>query len=144
MSDAFLLGAGFSKAVSNVMPTMHELYMSLEDLIGRADGFTYDAYEYTAGDAEALLSYYAIASPQDDMVGVIRKRRVTELIEIGIGAFISSRESEGASVGFNPQGSRLVSKWHDDRSQVLTTNYDSIVERLSGDVEYVVGNHSYK
>ena len=144
MSDAFLLGAGFSKAVSNTMPTMNELYESLEDLIGKTDGFTRDAYDYASGDAEALLSYYAIAGPQDDRVEVMRKRRITALIEIEIGGVISSRESKGASLGFNPLGSRLVSKWHDDTSHVLTTNYDSIVERLSGNVEYVIGKHSYK
>ena len=59
MSDAFLLGAGFSKAICNKMPTMNELYELLEPLIDKADGFTREAYEYASGDAEALLSYYA-------------------------------------------------------------------------------------
>ncbi len=63
MNDAFLLGAGFSKAIARTMPTMPELYAKLEPLIGTADGFTRGAYDYAAGNVETLLSYYAVPSP---------------------------------------------------------------------------------
>ena len=143
MSDAFLLGAGFSKAICNKMPTMNELYELLEPLIGKADGFTREAYEYASGDAEALLSYYAIAGPQDDMIEVLRKRRITALIELGIGAVICEREIEGVRHGLNPRGATLISKWHEDKSHILTTNYDSIVERLAAQTKYTIGDNNY-
>ena len=92
MSDVFLLGAGFSKAIAKTMPTMRELYAELEGLIGTADGFTRDAYDYADGNVETLLSYYAIPSPHDDMVEALRKRRVTALLELGIGEFLRVRE----------------------------------------------------
>ena len=130
MADVFLLGAGFSKAIARTMPTMAELYQLLEPLIGTADGFTRDAYEYAGGNVETLLSYYAIPGPHDDMVEVLRKRRVAALIEIGIGALLQQREEAQVKEGLNSAGIPLVSTWHRRRAHVLTTNYDLLVERL--------------
>ena len=133
MNDVFLLGAGFSKAIAKTMPTMPELYAELRPLIGTADGFTRDAYEYADGSVETLLSYYAIPSPHDDMVEVLRKRRVTALLEIGIGEFLQDCEEQAVSEGLNPRGIGLVSRWDKNKSHILTTNYDTIVERLLDD-----------
>ena len=140
--DTFLLGAGFSRAICKTMPAMKELYVLLEPLIGAADGFTREAYEYASGNVETLLSYYAVPSPHDDQVELLRKQRVTALLEIGIGALLQQRESEGASHGLNPSGSKLVSKWHDQRSHVLTTNYDTLVERIAADKMYTTASGS--
>ena len=130
MADVFLLGAGFSKAVARTMPTMAELYELLEPLIGTADGFTRDAYDYAAGNVETLLSYYAIPSPHDEMIEVLRKRRVAALIETEIGTLLQQREEEQAEKGLNAAGAPLVATWHKRRAHVLTTNYDLLVERL--------------
>ena len=117
------------------MPTMLELYSLLEPLIGTADGFSREAYEYAAGNVETLLSYYAIPNPHDDDVELLRKQRVTRLLEIGIGAVIQDREERGATDGLNPQGARLVAQWHKNRCHVLTTNYDTLVERIAEEFE---------
>ena len=45
MGDTFLLGAGFSKAVCQTMPTMKELFQLLEPLIDTEDGFNREAYD---------------------------------------------------------------------------------------------------
>ncbi len=140
MSDAFLLGAGFSKAICRTMPTMKELYEFLEPLIGTADGFSRAAYEYASGNVETLLSYYAIPNPHDDTVELLRKQRVTTLLEIGIGELLQVREREGAEHGLNPNGIKLVSKWHVQQSHILTTNYDTLVERLAAAKEYTTVN----
>ncbi|MYC07531.1 MAG: hypothetical protein F4X57_10225 [Chloroflexi bacterium] len=131
LTDTFLLGAGFSKAVSNQMPTMKELYNLLEGLIGQADGFNREVYEYASGNAETLLSYYAIPGPHDDPVEALRKRRVTALIEIGIGETIRNKETRAELSGLNPSANILLEKWHQDRSHILTTNYDTLVERIA-------------
>ena len=75
MRDAFLLGAGFSKAIWPQMPTMNELFQRLEPLIEHVDGFSKEVYDYARGNVETLLSYYAIPSPCDDHIEVLRKRR---------------------------------------------------------------------
>ena len=131
MSDTFLLGAGFSKAICPNMPVMRELYKLLEGLIGVTDGFSRDAYEYADGNVETLLSYYAIPSPHDHPIEALRKQRVTALLEIAIGGTLSNLETLGVDHGLNPLGYKLVTKWHEQRSHVLTTNYDTLVEKLA-------------
>ena len=140
MADAFLLGAGFSKALHNVMPSMNELYDLLEVLVNIPQGIPKEAYDYAAGNAEALLSYFALPAPQDDIVDVFQKKRLTELIERGIGESISEREIEAVSLGLNTNGGKLVSKWHENKCHVLTTNYDSLVETLAGSTQSGAGN----
>ena len=136
MSDTFLLGAGFSKAICETMPTMRELYKLLEPLSGTEDGFSREAYEYASGNVETLLSYYAIPSPHDDTVEVLLKQRVTALLEKRIGELLQRLEEEGAEHGLNCNGKKLVSQWHEQRSHVLTTNYDTLVERIAEQVGY--------
>lgn len=131
MSDTFLLGAGFSKAICKTMPTMKELFGFMEPLIGQADGFSREAYEYASGNVETLLSYYAIPNPHDDSIEQLRKQRVTALIELGIGELLRVRENEGAQQGLNHNAEELLVKWHEDRSHILTTNYDTLVERVA-------------
>jgi hypothetical protein len=133
MGDTFLLGAGFSKAVCQTMPTMKELFQLLEPLIDTADGFNREAYDYASGNVETLLTYYAIPSPSDDPIEVFRKRRVTALLEQKIGSVLQCRERTLASdaSGFK-LGEKLVGKWMEERSHVLTTNYDTLVEQLTG------------
>ena len=130
-TDVFLLGAGFSKAVCKAMPTMSELYDLLGHLAGSPDGFSSSAYEYASGNVETLLSYYAIPSPHDDGPELLRKRRVTTLLEIEIGRLLHDREEGGLVGGLNPNAERLIVKWHKARSHILTTNYDTLVERIA-------------
>ena len=136
MSDTFLLGAGFSKAICETMPTMRELYKLLEPLSGTEDGFSREAYEYASGNVETLLSYYAIPGPHDDTVEVLLKQRVTALLENRIGELLQSLEEEGAEQGLNSSGKQLVSQWHEQRCHILTTNYDTLVERIAEQVGY--------
>ena len=133
MRDAFLLGAGFSKAVYPKMPTMKGLFKALEPLIGEVDGFSQEAYQYSAGNVEMLLSYYAIPSPCDDHIEVLRKRTVTAFLEQQIGSVLQfeERTTQLDTPGIK-HGSKLVEKWMEQQSHVLTANYDTLVENLAG------------
>ena len=139
MTDVFLLGAGFSRAVCSTMPTMRDLYDLLEPTVNDPDGPSREAYDYASGNAETLLSYYAIPSPQDDRIQLLRKRQVTAYLEDKIGEIISEKEEEGATLGLNPRVRRLLSKWHEEKTHVLTTNYDTIIERLAAEGKYPTG-----
>ena len=133
MGDAFLLGAGFSRAICSKMPTMKKLFKALEPLIGEEDGFSREAYDYAAGNVETLLSYYAIPSPSDDHIEVLRKRTVTALLEQAIGSALQfeERASQLDAAGIK-LGAKLVDKWMGQKSHVLTANYDTLVENLAG------------
>ena len=136
MTDAFLLGAGFSKAIASSMPAMTELYDDLKQLVHLKDGITNEEYDYAADNVESLLTHFAIRSPHDDDVEALRKQRITILIEHTIGDDIRQTEDLAASEGLNPRGNNLILKWHEDRSHVLTTNYDTIVERIADGSEH--------
>ena len=131
MTDVFLLGAGFSKAVCKAMPTMMELFDRLGHWVGSPGWFSKEAYEYASGNVEALLSYYAIPSPQDDPPELLHKKRVTALLEKEIGTLLRDCENKGATDGLNPNAERLLVKWHQERTHILTTNYDTLVERIA-------------
>ena len=130
MSDAFLIGAGFSKAVCPRMPTMKQLYECLKDCAADSDGIAEEEYAYAAGDVEGLLSYFAITAPQDDLAEVLRKRRITYILGDRIGSIVAELEQQGHDEGFNSKRFDLARKWHEDKCHILTTNYDTVVERM--------------
>ena len=131
--DAFLLGAGFSKAVFQDMPTMSELFKQLKPLVGIDGGVSREAYQYADGNVETLLSYYAVPNPSDDHVEVLRKRIVAARLEQRIGSVLECRERHVDRRDTNMKlGEKLVDKWYEQGSHVLTSNYDTLVERLSG------------
>ncbi len=135
MRDAFLLGAGFSKAVFPDMPTMNQLFEQLEPLVGKEDGVSREVYEYASGNVETLLSYYAVPNPSDDDIAVLRKRIVTERLEQQIGSILQCRERQMDRLASTPStalGKRLVDEWGNRRCHVLTANYDTLVEQLTG------------
>ena len=132
MSDTFLLGAGFSRAISAKMPTMKDLFDELKPLVGQEEGFSAEAYKYAAGNVETLLSYYAIRSPSDDSIEVLRKQRVAEILVRKIAEHLWVQEELADQEGLNTKGVKLVDKWHKERSHVLTANYDMLVERMDG------------
>lgn len=121
------------------MPAMTELYDDLKQLVDLKDGITDEEYDYAAGNVEILLSHFAIRSPHDDEVETLRKQRITILIENTIGESIRQTEDLEASKGLNPRGKDLILKWHDDRTHVITTNYDTIVERIADGSEHSLG-----
>ena len=141
MTDAFLLGAGFSKAICPEMPTMGELYCYLGRLVDDTHGISQEVYEFANGNAETLLSYYAIPSPHDHHTDVLQKRLVAFQIENAIGDYLLELEEANASViETNANGTNLVEAWHQRHSHVLTTNYDTLVERLAGNFAYSTTN----
>jgi len=136
MKDAFLLGAGFSQAIHKKMPTMNELFEQLEPLVGVENGVSAEAYEYARRFAkvETLLSYYAVPNPADDHVEVLRKRIVTRRLEERIGSVLQCRERRLDRLALTSSmalGQRLVDKWMEQNSHVLTANYDTVVEQLA-------------
>ena len=123
------------------MPTMQELYNHLEHLVEEVDGISREAYEYANGNAETLLSYYAIPSPHDQHTEVLRKQLVAFQLENAIGDFLQEREAAGSDViaGDSP-ATNLIRKWDELQSQVLTTNYDTLVERIAASIERPASN----
>ncbi len=115
---------------------MDELFVQLKPLVGTEDGISHEAYEYArkSGKVETLLSYYAVPNPSDDHIDALRKRIVTARLEQRIGSVIQCREGPMdplAPSGSTELGQKLVDKWMEQESHVLTANYDTLVEQLA-------------
>lgn len=124
--DTYLLGAGFSKAIFDSMPTMWDLGQEV------IEGLSLDEDTLTpfGDDVEAWLSHLSGSQPWNtedvDLANrsmfVRASKMVTKVIEQKTPK-LSTLDSERKEVLL-----RLVSEWSVNQSSVLTFNYDLIVE----------------
>lgn len=122
VQEVVILGAGFSKALDDVMPTADQLGREAMRRAGVPD-----LSQATEGWFERWLSRRA--EPQPDLSAADNARynetflRVVEAIHV----LLSERELQ---VTTPPMWlARLTSAWHFRRSTVVTFNYDTLVER---------------
>ena len=142
MQKLFILGTGFSKAVSCKMPTMKELGEHLESKIkmlsdgdrihGIYKGLSPDPKN---PDCERLLTYLFQAMPWKSPAEV--KRDKAAFIEISslIVDYIIDCEEEAFEKNPEPWTAQFVEYLHNEQSTVATFNYDTVLERLSSDLE---------
>ncbi len=135
--DAYLLGAGFSKAVHASMPLMNQLGpVVLKRLRLREEELT-----PFRGDVEMWLSYLSDRQPWDtEDVGLTNRGRfvrasgaVRDAVKEASPASWDELSSEGRDVLF-----RLAHHWAEQKAAVLTFNYDLIVEMA---LQREVGNY---
>ena len=146
MRDLFILGAGFSKAISQDMPTMQELGAQVLDNLEKLGLRVPDELHNLGNDIELWMTYLSQAQPwlQDDEVYLnlatarqIRKQ-IKEIIDI--------RTAQSAPPDWLKC---LIRSWHDRRANVLTLNYDILVERatrelpLTDKIERILAQQMY-
>jgi hypothetical protein len=145
VTDVFVLGAGFSRAVGDPMPLTADLGLRVLDgqkSIHRSratshsdvcDGLSCD-YPLLAGgrhpdDFEAWLT--SLAEPQPYLFGPENDRRKALFEELAglIDVQIKFAEAQVLS-GSEPPAwlTSLVDVWHRSKANVLTFNYDTIIE----------------
>lgn len=125
-SEIFILGAGFSKAVSPHMPTLRELQStvlkSLSVPAGDLDPFNQDL--------EQWMSYLSIDQPwlsdQDNM----RNRALFEDASLSVHASIDAAEKQVLQNPYPIWLLRLVWFWCRTQAHVVTFNYDLLIERM--------------
>jgi hypothetical protein len=126
--EVFILGAGFSKAISDAMPLTDDLGNEAlqrdHERLGRSDR----KLTFAGGQFESWLSRRAEPQPYLSASADMQNRaifaRTTELI-----AQILDERVERALVNSMPIWlGELISIWHLRRSNVLTFNYDTLIE----------------
>lgn len=124
--DAFILGAGFSRAISEEMPLLAELGEQVLNLLGP------NAPEVLPNlppaDFENWLSFLAEDDPwlrEDERLG---NRSVFLQISRLLCDLISARESATRQDAPPDWLRMLVARWHEDEAAVITFNYDTLVE----------------
>ncbi len=126
MSDVFVLGAGFSKAINAAMPVLAGLGNRVIKDLGdqRLDA----GKDLAVDNLEDWLSYLAQDQPwlseAENLLNRATFLRVTPLLRRAIGEAETTTRAEPPP----PWLKQLVARWHRDRSTVLTLNYDTLVE----------------
>jgi hypothetical protein len=134
MRDVFLLGAGFSKAISSEMPTLHELSEAVS--LPRAEG---SAPAENEADFEAALTILAEdqpwLTPADNLMNRARFLEASR----DIAGNLASMQAK--ALGRPPPDwlLDLVKWWIAKGATVATTNYDVLVERAFTHVNIDVG-----
>lgn len=127
MSDVFLLGAGFSKAVSDSMPLLCELS---SDLRKRLD--LPKALSELGNNVEFWLTYLSQPHPWLPESANLRSRAL--FLEFGqhIGDVLNERTRAALGCECPDWLKKLVSWWHEHHVDVITLNYDTLIERAAG------------
>ena len=129
MTDVFVLGAGFSRAVNGAMPTLRELSDGLLPVLEDRDADLARRLARMGRDVELWMSYLSQGQPwlrseenqyHLSVAGVVRR-----LIRSRIDGAV--RESGPAPEWFET----LVAQWHRRRTNVVTLNYDTLIERAA-------------
>lgn len=140
MSDVYVLGAGFSRAVSANMPTLRDLgeYFGVDDRLapGGIDPAVLAAFHTPATDhtpanfnVELLMTLLALDQPFLDAEQNHANR--SEFLRLSRGMASILGEAETAAVdGLLPDWLvPLIALWESDGSTVATFNYDTLIER---------------
>lgn len=138
VEEVIVLGAGFSKALDDMMPTADELGQFAAELADIAD-----APKFAGGRFEVWLS--RLAEPQPDLSAAQNSdnhAKFTRLIE-AIYEVMSLTQKQVH--GIPEWAARLVTALHYRRSVVITFNYDTLVERSIESIpiwDFAVGGSS--
>jgi hypothetical protein len=131
MADLFILGAGFSKAVSEQMPLLAELGTAalarVNAPLPHLDGLPF------ADDVELLLTYLSQKCPWQSEAEALLERAAFLQLQQAIADVVAEREADVRRADAPSWATRLADWWIQHESRLLTLNYDTCVERLTHD-----------
>lgn len=143
MSDVFILGAGFSKAVSEEMPITSELGKLVIDRYKYKESIDPKILEILQEDAgqgfEKALAYLAQDKPWlPEAENLRHKALYLDFSNVIRALFHEMMRSPMVWRSNQPPLwlEALITHWHDDRSTVITLNYDTLIERIAGGGPY--------
>jgi hypothetical protein len=133
MVPLFVLGAGFSKAISDQMPVVSELLEPLAQHLDQAPVIGHGDALREIQDLEAVLSSWYEPQPWLMEHEVLRNRSAFSLSAHWLAEELFSRQQWILGGGVAPEWlAGLVGRWHENRSTVVTLNYDTLVESTIG------------
>jgi hypothetical protein len=127
MSSVYVLGAGFSRAISEKMPVLADLTRQLQR---RVPGSFADLdTSRLGGDIESVLTF--LATPQPWLARgqqLMNQARFHELTS-AIARLLRERQDEALQSPLPLWLSDLVNHWTAEHAVVITLNYDTLVEK---------------
>ncbi len=128
--DVFILGAGFSRAISESMPLLRDLPPRVLSRLGKR-ALEAESVPFMTENVEMALSYLSQRHPWLAESEYLRNRALALEIAAAIGAELNARTAEVLrDVQPVPDWlSRLVHWMHRHQSVIITFNYDTLLER---------------
>lgn len=123
----FIFGSGFSRAVSQEMPTVAELGPWFEELEASSDHGPHSGF---ARDPELLLSYLGLSQPWSEPAENLRNQARFAELQRQLACRIADCEAQAFAHSVPDWASRLVKEIHSRRIPVISLNYDTLIERL--------------
>ena len=121
-----ILGAGFSRAISEAMPTLQTLGERVITQLGLAEASPLDEFD---GSLERWMSFLSADQPWLSEAGNLRNRSVFVDAAQAVSDAIATAEQEAVAQPVPQWLYRLVWTWAETGADVFTFNYDTLVER---------------
>ena len=138
MPDVFILGAGFSKAISDSMPTMAELSSAV--LKNREKvGLPVAELHRLGNNIERWMTYLSQSQPWLKTPENDRNKGFAGQLREQIKEIIDDRTRSAARSDSPDWLKCLIRAWHERRATVITLNYDTLIERASQHLAEQVG-----
>lgn len=127
--DAFVLGAGFSKAISHYMPTMDDLLEGLRNEVARHRPTLIVDERLPIENVEALLDYLATPQPFLETPENLENQALFGRIADWLRVEVYQRQRLAMHGLSAPDWLvRLIERWHLEEAAVVTLNYDTLIE----------------
>ena len=130
MSDVFILGAGFSKAISDAMPVLNDLSVEVKKRLPELERVA----TFLPDNIEVWLTFLSQKHPW--LKEVENSRNHALLLEVSevVQTVLVERMREPLGKTRPVWLSDLVKLWNQNASPVLTLNYDTLVERCACEI----------
>jgi len=128
MSIAYLLGAGFSRAVSDHMPVMNDLSKQITEHLADRQFGNVPRVEEFSNDFEAWMTYLSSDEPWLTESENLRNRAAFYEVSAAVASVIIGAQNRVFSESIPAWLTTLVHEWKYSSSTVISFNYDEIVE----------------
>ena len=125
-NDVFILGAGFSKAVSELFPLAAELLGPIEDALNQ--DLTNGVRRKGGEGFEQWLSRLAEGQPYLSPDKNLERSAAFLRVSQKIGEVLTERENEALECHIPDWLAKLLFVWHVRNATVISFNYDNVVE----------------
>ena len=142
MPDVFILGAGFSKAIDDSMPTMAELSSAVLEKVGKNQ---LAELARLGNNIELWMTYLSQSQPWLKTPENDRNKAFAGQLREQIKEIIDDRTTSAAQSKPPDWLSHLIRSWHERRASVITLNYDTLIERASRELpiaDKIKGSHA--
>lgn len=130
-NEVFVLGAGFAKAVNSAMPLLNELSIRVREKLQNLGETLPSPLLDLGDDVELWLTYLSQPQPWLKEYHNLQNRalflRITEIIR----DVVDSAVNDAVRVECPAWLLRLVERWHRNKTNVITQNYDTLIERAA-------------